>query len=316
MSGLPFTLRQLEVFERVCDTRNFRKASEDLGISQASVSNQLKALEEQLGVRLLTREPGKRPQLTPDGAAFLVELGNFWEASKVLASHRRTDKQSSERKPVRLRGVLGPYLFRDFVRPKLDRFFTAHPKILLNVIAQTMTIQPQHIFARENCDFALYYEAEPGPLGVDYRELARTQCGIYGHPKFLTGRDTLLSADEVGELPFLMPQPGTYYEHVFLAKLAKSGIKPMRIVGRTGFFDVMSEAIERGSLVCATIEPLLVPEDRRMSVLLFRLEDFRLTFYKNPETWPPEMDFVEDFLISATVGDPNYPHAEPLALAS
>jgi DNA-binding transcriptional LysR family regulator len=42
MANLPFTLRQLDVFASLCATRSFRRSAESLGISQASVSNQIK----------------------------------------------------------------------------------------------------------------------------------------------------------------------------------------------------------------------------------------------------------------------------------
>ena len=52
----------------------FGRSAEQLGISQASVSNQIKALEEQLGVTLFDRAPGRRPSLRPAGLAFLEDL--------------------------------------------------------------------------------------------------------------------------------------------------------------------------------------------------------------------------------------------------
>ena len=69
MPNLPFTLRQLEVFATLCATRSFRRSAETLGISQASVSNQIKSLEDQMGLALFTRQPGQRPPRSPSGAA-------------------------------------------------------------------------------------------------------------------------------------------------------------------------------------------------------------------------------------------------------
>ncbi len=89
MPAVPFTLRQLEVFAALCETRSFRKASETLGISQASVSNQLKALEEQLGRRLLLRDSGPPPAADARRALFLADLGEFWDAARALAAHRK-----------------------------------------------------------------------------------------------------------------------------------------------------------------------------------------------------------------------------------
>src|SRR4051812_16505220 len=89
MTALPFTLRQLDVFASLCATRSFRRSAESLGISQASVSNQIKTLEEQLGVSLFDRRPGQRPTPTAEGMAFFDDLRAFQAAGEALAAHRR-----------------------------------------------------------------------------------------------------------------------------------------------------------------------------------------------------------------------------------
>src|SRR5205085_8615468 len=89
MANLPFTLRQLDVFASLCATRSFRRSAESLGISQASVSNQMKTLEHQLGIALFARKPGQRPTLTVEGMEFLDDLRTFQAAGEALAAHRR-----------------------------------------------------------------------------------------------------------------------------------------------------------------------------------------------------------------------------------
>lgn len=61
---------RLKVFRTVAGQLNFRKASELLHLSQPAVSQQVHALEEELGVALFDRSGGK-VQLTPAGAVLL-----------------------------------------------------------------------------------------------------------------------------------------------------------------------------------------------------------------------------------------------------
>ncbi|NCU17912.1 LysR family transcriptional regulator [Pallidibacillus pasinlerensis] len=56
-------LRQLEYFLAVCKEMNFTRASEKLNISQPSLSQQIKNLEEELGIPLFDRI-GKRISIT------------------------------------------------------------------------------------------------------------------------------------------------------------------------------------------------------------------------------------------------------------
>lgn len=54
-------LRQLRHFLAVIDAGSFSRAAQTLGRSQQALSKSLQALEESLGVRLLDRNPRRRP---------------------------------------------------------------------------------------------------------------------------------------------------------------------------------------------------------------------------------------------------------------
>ena len=61
---------RLKVFRTVAEQASFRKASERLNLSQPAVSQQVHALEEELGVTLFDRS-GNRVRLTPAGTVLL-----------------------------------------------------------------------------------------------------------------------------------------------------------------------------------------------------------------------------------------------------
>lgn len=85
-----FSLRQLQYFAAVASTLSFRKAAELCHVSQPSLSAQLAALEEALGVRLFERDT-KRVMLTRTGEALqrralkiLMEVEDLTEAAQTL----------------------------------------------------------------------------------------------------------------------------------------------------------------------------------------------------------------------------------------
>ena len=154
ISGLPFTLRQLEVFASLAKTGSFRRCAERLGISQASVSNQLKVLEDQLGITLFDRKPGRTPVLTPEGRAFANDLQDFAEAAQVLASHKGS--AGDKDRQITLRLLVGQGMFDFYIRPMLDRFFAANPQIELDFETHPPSPDLARILKSGDFDFALF----------------------------------------------------------------------------------------------------------------------------------------------------------------
>ncbi|MET3126673.1 DNA-binding transcriptional LysR family regulator [Arcicella rosea] len=95
-------LRQLKYFVEVAEQLNFIKAAMKLNISQPAVTNQIKLLEEELGISLFDKtqkEKHKKVELTDAGIYFLKEaqkiLQNYKEAVegvKKLENKRRVIK--------------------------------------------------------------------------------------------------------------------------------------------------------------------------------------------------------------------------------
>jgi len=306
MPSLPFTLRQLEVFASLCTTRSFRRSAESLGISQASVSNQMKTLEEQLGLLLFARRPGQRPTLTPEGMAFLDDLRAFQAAGDVLAAHRNKGNRAEE-ESIRYRVLVGQGLADRYIRPKLDRFFAVHPMIELAFEAHP----PSSALARDiedgRFDFALFHRRADRSVEPYLRHLALVRGGIYGHRKFAEGRKLPLRPERINGLPFIMPQAASAQEMEMLRLFEVFGIKPRRVIGHTQYYDVMAAMLERGIGVASFADAILPPEMRESVVMLHPLESWRLLWYRKDAGADPRCDAVESFLLSSVLQDPDYP---------
>jgi LysR family glycine cleavage system transcriptional activator len=92
MRQLP-PLSAIRVFEAAARTENFTLAAAELGMTQAAVSYQVKALEERLGAALFVRERG-RARLTPLGQRLLPPLSQAFDTMETaFAAQREEDEQ-------------------------------------------------------------------------------------------------------------------------------------------------------------------------------------------------------------------------------
>jgi DNA-binding transcriptional LysR family regulator len=120
-------LRHLRYFVAVAEELHFRRAAERLRVSQPAVSQQVRNLEEELGVQLLERTQ-RRVSLTPAGDVFLVEARRvLQQAERALCAALRRGKDGNGR----LRLGLLPDAVPPALPRTLGRFATATPGVVV-----------------------------------------------------------------------------------------------------------------------------------------------------------------------------------------
>ena len=120
-------INQLKYFVAVAEQRSFTKAANQYYLSQTAVTQQVRALEETLGVQLLDRN--SRPvSLTPAGAVFLTEAKAILERMNSAVSRAR-DASTGLVGSVRIGYTKG--YERSDLSNKLRAFHRDYPNILL-----------------------------------------------------------------------------------------------------------------------------------------------------------------------------------------
>jgi DNA-binding transcriptional LysR family regulator len=117
--------RRVLTFRAVAHQRSFSRAARDLALSQPSVSNQVAALEREIGVRLLAREPGGL-KLTPEGEILLEHADTIAERFE-LARAQLAGAALGYRARLRLGGF--PTALAGLIPAAIDQVRLDHPGI-------------------------------------------------------------------------------------------------------------------------------------------------------------------------------------------
>jgi len=140
-------LNGLKAFEAAARHLSFTRAADELHVTQAAVSHQVKTLEQRLGVKLFRRLP-KSLRLTDEGQALLPELRDAFERI-ARALNRVTSAQGAAALSV---STLTTFALTWLVS-RLPRFQARHPDIEVRLNTTGRLVD----FAREDVDVAVRY---------------------------------------------------------------------------------------------------------------------------------------------------------------
>ena len=127
-------LNALRVFEAAARHLSFKEAANELSITQAAVSHQIKSLEDYLGVQLFKRG-GRGVQLTEAARAALPRLREGFDAlaAAVEMIHLRADETDLE--------IIAPPVFAArWLMPRLADFARREPKIDVRVVSSSKMV--------------------------------------------------------------------------------------------------------------------------------------------------------------------------------
>ncbi len=125
--------RQVKYFVAVVDTGSFTEAAEQCYISQSAISQQIQALESEMGVQLLVRG-NRRFSLTPAGEHF-YHRGKAWLAEADRMQEETVRIARSEH-PMLCAGYLSEYSGPEF-HLAVAAFAAQHPEVDIRVASGT-----------------------------------------------------------------------------------------------------------------------------------------------------------------------------------
>ncbi|MDV9192180.1 LysR family transcriptional regulator [Streptomyces sp. SR27] len=219
-------LRHLRTFEAVARTLSVTQAAKELHYAQSSVSDQIQALERELGVALLDRSR-RRVRLTPQGEAlseYTDRILGLLEEARWAVARPGTDVSVGALETVCLH-----------VLPEvLSRHRALYPEARVR-IAQDNRGELYKAVRRGDLDVCLTFGDPPVDAGLRAETLAREPLVVIAppdHPLAAHGRSHLA---ELAAEPFLATGHGCgfreMYDKAFTGRVAKEPVAEVASIG-------------------------------------------------------------------------------------
>ncbi len=196
-------LHQLRVFHAAVQSGGFTRAGEKLHLSQSTVSQHIKLLEDELGSPLFLRV-GKRVQVTEAGKVLVQYAERIFRDLKNAEMAVR-EINALKRGTVRL-GV-GPTTLIYRLPPVLGEYKRRFPDIELIVIAGNTEFLLQEL-RLQHIDLAIVMPVGPQP-GLSAKPLVREEMVIVVHREHPFARRRTIEPSELATLRFILYEKGT-----------------------------------------------------------------------------------------------------------
>lgn len=240
------SLVELHAFLAVARNGSFRKAADELHLTQAAVSRAVQRLEETLGVDVLERS-GAGVRLTPAGAELRRRTGRHVAALEqaALALARRSER-------LRLRLSVVPSLGTLWLLPRLEDFGALHPEIELEL----RQYHHDEDFLRDDIDLWIALKLPRWPRQVAASYLVGREIVAVCAPSLARGVKTA---------PQLLSRPLLYhsnYRHNWALWAQAIGAEMPAQLRGTGF-DLVLNLVEaaRAGMGVAVVQKCMVEAD-------------------------------------------------------
>lgn len=181
------TFNYMRAFRRIVELGSLAKAAEDLDMSSAGLSKQLRALEAHLGAVLIQRTTRKM-SLTDTGAAYYAECCRLLDALDAL---EKSVRRQSGRVSGRLR-VNAPVSFAlSVLSPLLARFLRQYPDLRLDLAMEDRLVDA----VGQGFDVSIRLRAQLDDSSLIARRLASLTQVLCAAPSYLERRGVPDSVD-------------------------------------------------------------------------------------------------------------------------
>ena len=254
------TLNSLRAFSAVAEFSSFSQAAISLNVTHAAVSQQVRTLEERIGLSLIDRK-GKVVTLTSEGRALARDLTRGFTAIHDGVNALR--QQAIERA---VQVTMPPAFAIGYLMPRISDFQREHPEVtlMLNPSAEILELTPGGI------DVAIRY-GEGSSSEMEVTPLLVSDMVIVGSQELVKGKK-INNPSLLFEFPWLQ-ELGSNDTNEWMERQGIAPDTPMQVTYMPG--SLIMDAVRRGHGITFTAR-YFVEDDIRAGLLveLFSEKDF------------------------------------------
>ena len=205
-------LRQLRYFVKVGELLNFTEAARELFVSQSTLSQQIRSLEDELKCSLLVRD-SHSVTLTEEGRYFLSDARKTLQQAQQCVD-RIADVQNLDEGELNIGCT---HSFGTILRETMLDFTSRHPNIHLNARFKTME-ELMGMLQRQEVDFALSYKPHELFDNVESHVLFDNKLCVFlseSHPLAAELSGCQISLTRMQALKYAMPTRGMQARNLF-----------------------------------------------------------------------------------------------------
>lgn len=266
---LDLTFHQLSLFRVVAQHLSYTHAAEQLYLSQPAVSQQIKALERQLGLRLFARQ-GRGIVLTPAGLELLRHaerlLTLFANIAPVVQQIHQVERGSVF---IGASTSAGTYI----VPALLGAFHTHYPGIHITLTVENRHTIEEHLLTH-SIDLVVMSQIEHHEHFL-IEHLAPYELAVVANPSHPLARQRGLSLRDLQEETLLLREQGAGTRYDTERYLAKTGVA-MRGNLELGSIEAIKESVIAGLGIAVLALDSLTNELARGDLVVLDVEGFPL----------------------------------------
>jgi DNA-binding transcriptional LysR family regulator len=212
-------LRQLNTFQTVATTLNFSRAAEALNYVPSNVTMQIKALEEELGVRLFERL-GKQLVLTTAGKRFSTHVQDVLnKLDEARSSVLHDNEVLSGTLTISANEVVCAYRLPDVFKV----FRSRYPRVRL-IFRSVPNLQLKQTLFEGTSDIVFVLDEPIQSTGLAVEPLTKETFRLFAAPDHPLVRQKKLQLEDFHEEVFLINEKGCPYRTMFDRTFKKGDI--------------------------------------------------------------------------------------------